>query len=75
LIDYVRLTFVVEIWKESVVPEFVYEDTRGKVVDGKIAPNVESYFWQFHEGDIILTLGVMYSCLIYESFLKKRGDW
>ena len=47
---------MVEIWEESVVPEFVYEDTRGKIIDAKIAPNVESYFWQFHEGDKIFLL-------------------
>lgn len=56
------------------MPEFVYEDTRGKIIDAKIAPNVEYYFWQFHEGDKISTLGVMHSCLIYQSFLKRRGD-
>jgi len=65
---------VVEIWKESVVPEFVYADTRDKIIGAKIAPNVEPYFWQFHEGDKILTLGAMHSCLIYGSFLKTRGD-
>jgi hypothetical protein len=65
---------VIEIWKESVVPEFVYADARDKIIGAKIAANVESYFWQFHEGDKISNLGIMHSFLIYRSFLKRRGD-